>query len=101
MRLANRIAVERRMAAAEEIIAQRTMSRAADLLSAEIAALPVRRQHGVMLAVKRASSSGAAPRDAIRVLLTEIARVDAVLAWRIGRSVGITLPSLITRTTES
>jgi hypothetical protein len=91
MRMSHRIAVERKLSAAEEIVAKRTMSRAADLLSAEIASLPVRRQHGVMLAVKRASSSGAQARDATRTLLSEIALVEPGIAARIAAAVGIEL----------
>ena len=93
MRLAERLRVERRLSSAEDIVAQRAMARVADLLRSEIEGMPVERQHDVLLAARRASESGAAVRDAVGVLLHEIALVDAALAARIGRAVGIDLPS--------
>jgi len=101
MRLAERLRVERRLAAAEDVVAKRCMTRAADLLFAEVDGMPVERSYPVMVAVKRASESGAEPRDAVRVLLGEIATIDAPLAARIGRAVGVSLPSPIAQKTES
>jgi hypothetical protein len=89
MRWSQRFDLERKLSAAEEMIARRAMSRVADLLEAQTEGMPLRHQHDVMLAVKRASESGAEPRNAVRVLLAEIAHVDAALAARIGRAVGI------------
>jgi hypothetical protein len=89
MRPSARLGLERRLAAAEDVVAKRAMARAAALLRAEIDGMPVERSYPIMVAIKRASESGAEPRDAVRVLLTEIATVDTALAVRIGRAVGI------------
>jgi hypothetical protein len=100
MRLAERLRVERRLSSAEDIVAERAMARIADLLRAEVVGMSDERAHDVLLAARRASESGAAPRDAVRVLLGEIARVDAALAAHIGRAVGVSLPSPVAQKSE-
>ena len=88
MRTADRARIERRLLAAEDIVARRAMTRVLDMIRAELDQLSLE----VMRAVDRAGRSRAAPRDAVGVLLREIATVDAALAERYGRAVGIEVP---------
>jgi len=88
----NRRSLEARLKKAEHAIAFRVVDRAAELLRAEMYALPMRAQVPLMRAVDRARRSGAAPRDAVGVLLREIAAAEPELAGRIGRAVGVEVP---------
>lgn len=91
MRLSERLRVERRLAAAETVVASRAMARVTDFLQTEITDLPVHRARAVLLAATRAAKSGAATRDAVRVLLTEIALVEPRIAARIAAALGVEL----------
>jgi len=93
MNASQRAALLRRVNAAEETMAHRVMSRVAGIIQSEIEGMPVRRSHPIMAAIHRASQSGAAPRDAVGVLLKEIATVEPELAGRIGKAVGVEVPA--------
>jgi hypothetical protein len=91
MRMSQRISIERKLSTAEEVVARRAMARVGDLLFAEVDGMSVERSYPVMVAVKRVAATGALPRDAVRVLLTEIALVEPGIAARIAAAVGVTI----------
>jgi hypothetical protein len=97
----NRRSIESRLKKAERAVAFRAVDRAAELLRAEVYAAAPEAQVKIMRGVERARRSGAAPRDAVRTLLSEIALVEPGIAARIAAAVGVELPSPSAVTAET
>jgi hypothetical protein len=93
MRLSSRIGLERRLAAAEAVVAERVRKRAVALLADEHAAGDWRIQRSIESAMARlaARELAGAETDPIRAVLAEIARSAPAVARRVAAAVGIDL----------
>ena len=94
MRLANRLGLERRVAAAEEAIRRRVMSRTVELLADEYRAGDWTTQRNIeaTMAMLAAGEIDGAERDPVGAVLGELAKSAPEIAARIGRAVGVTVP---------
>jgi hypothetical protein len=92
MRLANRIAVERRLRAAEEVIGKRVLDRAIALLAEEWKAAEWKTRRTIEATMSRLAVGeidGLATNDLVRPLLGDLAKSAPDIAARIAAAVGI------------
>jgi hypothetical protein len=96
MRLANRIAVERRLAAAETVVAERQLARLMDMLADETNAAPDVGHEiaGCLERAVAAAKSGAVETKAqfVRRVVGDLAVAVPSVAERVATALGIDLP---------